>query len=150
MAFDAVPIPAYIKVRAKGHGVIRAILSILGGIFTFVTLGIIGFVIGIGGVFWIYGRDLPSYASLAQYQPPIISRIYSSEGQLIDEFARERRLFTAAEDIPDLIKQASFQLRTKISIPIPDMICAGFYRALWMPCAVGENGCAGRQQSRSR
>ena len=113
MAFDAVPIPAYIKVRAKGHGVIRAILSILGGIFTFVTLGIIGVVIGIGGVFWIYGRDLPSYASLAQYQPPIISRIYSSEGQLIDEFARERRLFTAAEDIPDLIKQAFISAEDK-------------------------------------
>ena len=85
---------------------IRASLSFLGGIFTFMTLAIVGVAIGIGGVFWIYGRDLPSYASLAQYQPPIISRIYSSEGQLIDEFARERRLFTTAENIPDLVKQA--------------------------------------------
>lgn len=92
---------------------IRASLSFLGGIFTFVTLGIVGVAIGIGGVFWIYGRDLPSYASLAQYQPPIISRIYSSEGQLIDEFARERRLFTTAENIPDLVKQAFISAEDK-------------------------------------
>ena len=102
--------------------------------------------IGIGGVFWIYGRDLPSYASLAQYQPPIISRIYSSEGQLIDEFARERRV-PAAEDIPDLIKQAFIQLRTKFLAS--DMICAGFYRERYGCRAQWENGCAGRQQSRS-
>lgn len=85
---------------------LRAILSLFGGLFTLVTLGIIGAAIGIGGIFWVYGRDLPSHSSLAQYQPPTISRIYSSEGRLIDEFARERRLFTASGDIPALIKQA--------------------------------------------
>ena len=92
---------------------IRVSLSFLGSIFTFVTLAIVGVAIGIGGVFWIYGRDLPSYTSLAQYQPPIISRIYSSRGQLIDEFARERRMFTAAENIPDLVKQAFISAEDK-------------------------------------
>ena len=92
---------------------IRAALSFFGGIFTFVTLGVVGIIIGIGGIFWVYGRDLPSHTSLAQYQPPIISRIYSSEGRLIDEFARERRLFTKAEDIPALIKHAFISAEDK-------------------------------------
>lgn len=67
----------------------------------------------IGGVFWMYGRDLPSHESLAQYKPPTISRIYSGEGQLIDEFAKERRLFTPADEIPDLIKQAFISAEDK-------------------------------------
>ncbi len=60
----------------------------------------------IGAVFWMYGRDLPSHEHLAQYTPPTISRIYSTEGQVIDEFAQERRLFTPAEEIPELVKHA--------------------------------------------
>nr|WP_254439973.1 PBP1A family penicillin-binding protein [Ruegeria atlantica] len=67
----------------------------------------------IGAVFWMYGRDLPSHESLAQYKPPTISRIYSGEGQLIDEFAQERRLFTPSSEIPDLVKQAFISAEDK-------------------------------------
>lgn len=67
----------------------------------------------IGAVFWTYGRDLPSHESLAQYQPPTISRIYSGEGHLIDEFAKERRLYTPSSEIPDLVKQAFISAEDK-------------------------------------
>lgn len=70
-------------------------------------------VAGIGAIFLVYGRDLPSHESLAQYRPPTISRIFSGEGQLIDEFAKERRLFTPAEEIPDLVKQAFISAEDK-------------------------------------
>ena len=63
---------------------IRFILSTLGGLFTLVTLGIFAMAVSIGAVFYIYGRDLPSHESLAQYTPPTISRIYSAEGRTID------------------------------------------------------------------
>ncbi|WP_050602157.1 penicillin-binding protein 1A [Ruegeria sp. 6PALISEP08] len=92
---------------------IRFILSIFGAIFSIVTLGIFMVALVIGAVFWMYGRDLPSHESLAQYKPPTISRIYSGEGQLIDEFAQERRLFTPSEDIPDLVKQAFISAEDK-------------------------------------
>ncbi|MDP5347349.1 MAG: transglycosylase domain-containing protein, partial [Paracoccaceae bacterium] len=92
---------------------IRFILSTLGGVFTFVTLGIFAVAVSIGAVFYIYGRDLPSHESLAQYTPPTISRIYSAEGRIIDEFAKERRLFTPAAEIPDLIKQAFISAEDK-------------------------------------
>jgi penicillin-binding protein 1A len=93
--------------------VLRFILSFFGAIFTTLTLGAIGAALTIGAVFWMYGRDLPSHESLAQYKPPTISRIYSSEGQIIDEFARERRLFTPADEIPLLIKQAFISAEDK-------------------------------------
>ena len=92
---------------------IRLVLSFFGGIFTLVTMGLFAVAVSIGAVFYIYGRDLPSHESLAQYTPPTISRIYSSEGQMIDEFAKERRLFTPAEQIPDLVKHAFISAEDK-------------------------------------
>ncbi|MCI5095535.1 MAG: transglycosylase domain-containing protein, partial [Rhodobacteraceae bacterium] len=92
---------------------VRFILSFFGSIFSTITLGIAMVALTIGGVFWMYGRDLPSHESLARYQPPTISRIYSGEGHLIDEFAKERRLFTPSEEIPDLVKQAFISAEDK-------------------------------------
>lgn len=82
------------------------ILSTLGGIFSFITLGIVGAAVSVGAVLWIYSHYLPNEEQLATYAPPTISRIYSGEGVLMDEFARERRLFASADEIPDLVKQA--------------------------------------------
>ena len=91
----------------------RFILSFFGGIFTTLTMGIAMIALSVGAVFWMYGRDLPSHESLAQYQPATISRIYSGEGQIIDEFAQERRLFAPADTIPDLVKQAFISAEDK-------------------------------------
>jgi penicillin-binding protein 1A len=81
-------------------------MSFFGGIFSMLTLGLAMGAVTMGAVFFVYGRDLPSYETLAQYAPKTISRIYSGEGQIIDEFAAERRLFTPAEEIPELVKHA--------------------------------------------
>ncbi|WP_299736831.1 penicillin-binding protein 1A [uncultured Roseobacter sp.] len=91
----------------------RFILSFFGGIFTTITMAIGMVALTVGAVFWMYGRDLPSHESLAQYSPPTISRIYSGQGQIIDEFAKERRLFAPAETIPDLVKQAFISAEDK-------------------------------------
>ncbi|MGJ8615564.1 MAG: penicillin-binding protein 1A [Sulfitobacter sp.] len=91
----------------------RFILSFLGGIFTTLTMSIGMAALTIGAIFWMYGRDLPSHESLAQYTPPTISRIYSGQGRLIDEFAKERRLFAPADTIPDLVKQAFISAEDK-------------------------------------
>ncbi|MBT9382639.1 PBP1A family penicillin-binding protein [Pseudooceanicola sp. CBS1P-1] len=92
---------------------IRFILSFFGGIFTLVTLGLAMVALSVGAIFWVYGRDLPSHESLAQYQPKTISRIYNGEGQLIDEFAKERRLYTPADEIPKLVKDAFISAEDK-------------------------------------
>ena len=59
--------------------------------------GAIGAVAGIGliaGVVWMYDRDLPDHEGLASYQPATLTRVYSGEGRVIAEFAKERRIFT--------------------------------------------------------
>ncbi|WP_431299787.1 penicillin-binding protein 1A [Tabrizicola sp. BL-A-41-H6] len=85
---------------------LRFIGSVLGGIFTTLTLGMLFAGLTLGAIFYMYGRDLPSHENLAQYTPATISRIYSGEGRIIDEFAKERRLFVPSEDIPELVKDA--------------------------------------------
>ncbi len=92
---------------------LRFVLSVLGSLFSFVTLIVLVVAVGIGAIFFVYGRDLPSHESLANYTPPTISRIYSGEGRIIDEFSRERRLFTPAEEIPVLVKQAFISAEDK-------------------------------------
>ena len=92
---------------------LRFILSFFGGIFTTLTFALAIAALGLGGVFYVYGRDLPSYDVLSQYAPKTISRIYSGEGKIIDEFATERRLFTPAEEIPDIVKQAFISAEDK-------------------------------------
>ena len=92
---------------------IRFIISFFGALFSALTLGAFFAALVVGAIFWMYGRDLPSYDQLAQYTPPTISRIYSGEGRIIDEFAQERRIFAPIEEIPDIVKQAFISAEDK-------------------------------------
>ena len=53
-----------------------------------------------------YGRDLPDYKQLANYEPPVVSRVYAGDGSLIKEYAREKRLFVPISAIPPKVIQA--------------------------------------------
>ncbi|WP_375175606.1 penicillin-binding protein 1A [Pseudooceanicola sp.] len=92
---------------------LRFIFSFFGAIFSLVTLGIGVVALSIGAIFWVYGQDLPSHESLATYQPKTISRIYSAQGRIIDEFAVERRLFAPADEIPEMVKHAFISAEDK-------------------------------------
>ncbi|MFC2952920.1 penicillin-binding protein 1A [Marinicaulis aureus] len=51
-------------------------------------------------------KDLPDYEQLAEYAPPVTTRVYAGDGSLVAEFARERRLFVPIEAMPDHVKYA--------------------------------------------
>ncbi|MGD9918305.1 MAG: penicillin-binding protein 1A [Paenirhodobacter sp.] len=85
---------------------IRFILSTLGGIFSWIVTALFFAALTVGAIFWMYSRNLPSHEQLAQYTPKTISRIYSGEGRLIDEFAEQRRIFVPISDIPPIVKEA--------------------------------------------
>ena len=91
----------------------RIILKFFGFLFSWIAIGSIMGLLALVAVFTIYGKDLPDYAQLANYEPPTLSRIYSGEGALMDEFARERRIFTPIDEIPDRIKQAFISAEDK-------------------------------------
>ena len=66
-----------------------------------------------GGIFYVYGRDLPAVEPLASYQPPTLTRIYSPEGRIIDEYAEQRRIYIPFDEIPDLVKNAFISAEDK-------------------------------------
>ncbi len=73
------------------------------------SIGFLGAIAAIGLVFAIfahYGKDLPDYTQLKNYQPPIITRIYAGDGRLLAEYAQERRVFVPVEVIPKQVKDA--------------------------------------------
>ena len=47
-------------------------------------------------------RDLPNYASLAKYEPAVMTRVYAHDGSLIGEYARDRRIFMPISSVPKL------------------------------------------------
>jgi penicillin-binding protein 1A len=93
--------------------VFRIITSFFGLLFSWVIIGALMGLAGLVAIFMIYGRDLPDHEQLAQYEPATLSRIYSGEGRLMDEFARERRIFTPIDEMPDRIKQAFISAEDK-------------------------------------
>ncbi|MDR2464394.1 MAG: transglycosylase domain-containing protein [Holosporales bacterium] len=51
-------------------------------------------------ILWKYGRSLPDYLFLQNYNPAIITHIYDRTGNLIHELAKERRIYTHLSDMP--------------------------------------------------
>ena len=116
---------------------LRPILSFFGAIFSWVVTGVFFAALTVGGIFWIYSRDLPSHETLAQYAPKTISRIYSAEGQLIDEFAEERRIFVPIDEVPDLVKQAFVSAEDKNFYSHPGYDLRGILSAAYEAAVTG-------------
>ena len=85
----------------------------LGFIFAWLSLGALFSGISFLGVLTLYSKDLPDHEQLANYAPPTLSRVYSGDGYVLDEFVRERRIFTPADEIPDIVKQAFISAEDK-------------------------------------
>ena len=96
----------------------------------------IGFNIAIIGVilvialFYVNSKDLPSYDQLASYQPPIVTRFYSTDGRLLEEYAKEHRLFVPIADIPPLVKNAFIAAEDKNFYSHPGIDFTGILRAV--------------------
>ena len=54
-------------------------------------------------ILWYFSSELPDYKILSNYKPPISSRIHSGEGQLIAEYALQKRLFIPYDSVPKLV-----------------------------------------------
>jgi penicillin-binding protein 1A len=50
--------------------------------------------------------DLPRVDTLADYRPPIITRVYSDDGAVIAEYSRERRIVVPVERLPQQLVEA--------------------------------------------
>jgi len=57
-------------------------------------------------ILWNYGNDLPDYMQLKSYKTKAMTRLYSSDDNIIKEYAYEKRVFIPYEAIPKLLVDA--------------------------------------------
>lgn len=97
--------------------------------FTFLfTLFLAGCVGGLV-VLYYYGRGLPDYAQLAQYEPPVVSRLYASDGRLFAEYATQKRVFVPIEAMPRRVIQTFLAAEDKNFFEHSGLDFFGIFRA---------------------
>jgi penicillin-binding protein 1A len=84
--------------------------SFFGGIARFALLVVIGFIgcaAGIGAQGYLYfTHNLPSVEKLRNYSPPIVTTVYADNGEVIGEFAYQRRYIVPIQRIPRALQDA--------------------------------------------
>ena len=89
----------------------------LGLLFTFSTL-------------WYFLSDLPDYKILANYKPAVSSRVHSGEGQLMAEYALQKRLFIPYNSIPDKVIYSFLSAEDKNFFSHPGIDAKSITRAI--------------------
>src|SRR6185436_9157828 len=84
----------------------KLLLRFFGWIFAVGTVLFLVGVAGAAGMFWHFSRDLPDYSQLQDYEPPVMTRVHATDGSLVAEYARERRLYLPIQAIPKLVTNA--------------------------------------------
>ena len=122
---------------------------------------LIGYFFGIGTTLalvvaagaWIFvgnlSKDLPDYEVLASYEPPVTTRVHASDGALMGEFARERRLYLPIQAVPDRVKAAFLSAEDKNFYHHPGIDVMGLAAPSSTTCRPGGRRRAPRR-SRSR
>lgn len=75
-------------------------------------------------------RDLPDYEVLSTYAPPVTTRVHAGNGELMAEYARERRLYLPIQAIPDRVKAAFISAEDKNFYQHPGVDLTGLGRAI--------------------
>ncbi|MFO0706734.1 MAG: PBP1A family penicillin-binding protein [Nitrospira sp.] len=97
---------------------------------TLVTLGLVG-VTAVAGVIWHLAQDLPSLDLLQNYQPSLVTTVYSDDRQPIGQFFIERRILTPLEEIPKTLTQAVIATEDVRFFEHPGLDYIGILRAAW-------------------
>ena len=79
---------------------------------------------------WYFSSDLPDYTILANYKPPVSSRVHSGEGQLIAEYALQKRLFIPYDSIPDKVIYSFLSAEDKNFFSHPGIDAKSITRAI--------------------
>lgn len=97
----------------------------------FAVLILIGCAV-VGYIIYHYSRDLPDYSQLARYYPPSVTRIYSHDGKLMEEYAFERRVFVPINSIPSSLIESFIAAEDKNFYNHPGVDLLGIVRAAFL------------------
>jgi len=84
----------------------KLMLRFFGFLFAAGTILFVVGVAAVSGLLWHFSKDLPDYSQLQDYEPPVMTRVHASDGSLVGEYARERRLYIPIQAVPKLVIHA--------------------------------------------
>ncbi len=79
---------------------------------------------------WTYSNDIPDYKFLKNYKPPVSSKVYSGEGELVADFSKEKRVFVPYNSIPKNVINAFLSAEDKNFFSHPGVDAKGVLRAV--------------------
>ena len=102
---------------------IKKILILISSMFLFVAISILA-------VLWAFSNNLPDYRFLKNYKPPVSSKVYSGDGELVSDFSSEKRIFIPYEAIPKKIINSFLSAEDKNFFTHPGVDAKGVLRAI--------------------
>ena len=103
-------------------------------IFKKIFIGIIGIslilFIFIIGILWNFSNNIPDYKFLKSYKPPVSSKVYSGNGDLVSDFSKEKRIFVPYSSIPQNVINAFLSAEDKNFFSHPGVDAKGVLRAV--------------------
>ena len=81
-------------------------------------------------ILWAFSNNLPDYKFLKSYKPPVSSKVYSGEGELVNDFSSERRIFVPYNAISKKVINAFLSAEDKNFFSHPGVDAKGVMRAI--------------------
>ena len=103
-------------------------------LFKNILIGFISFFLLISiiilGVLWNFSNNIPDYKFLKNYKPPVSSKVYSNNGDLVADFSKEKRVFVPFNSIPKNVINAFLSAEDKNFFKHPGVDAKGVIRAV--------------------
>ena len=98
-------------------------------ILVLVLASSLGVVILVISTLWVFSNKLPDYKFLKNYKAPVSSKVYSGEGELVNDFSTEKRIFVPYSSIPIKIINSFLSAEDKNFFEHPGVDAKGVLRA---------------------
>ncbi len=82
------------------------------------------------GILWNFSNNIPDYKFLKNYKPPVSSKVYSGNGDLVADFSKEKRIFVPYNSIPKNVINAFLSAEDKNFFSHPGVDAKGVLRAV--------------------
>ena len=89
-----------------------------------------GFLLSVISILWIYSNKLPDYKYLKKYKPPVSSKLYAGNGELVSDFSAEKRIFVPFSAIPEKVINSFLSAEDKNFFKHPGIDAKGVIRAI--------------------